>query len=68
MVRARVVEVHELALKRQGKANPELTTREIERHCSPDDKGAMLLRQAIGRLMLSARGYCRLDPEGWPEA
>jgi len=59
-VRARVVEAHERSLQRQGKANAELTTREIEKHCSPDDSGAMLLRQAIGRLMLSARGYHRI--------
>jgi magnesium chelatase family protein len=59
-VRVRVVEAHERALQRQGKANAELTTREIEKHCSPDDNGATLLRQAIGRLMLSARGYYRI--------
>ncbi len=59
-VRARVVEAHERALQRQEKANAELTTREIEKYCSPDDNGARLLRQAIGRLMLSARGYHRI--------
>jgi magnesium chelatase family protein len=59
-VRERVVKAHERALRRQGRANAELTTREIEKHCSPDDNGARLLRQAIGRLMLSARGYHRI--------
>jgi len=59
-IRARVVEAHERALKRQGKVNADLTTREIEMHCSPDERGATLLKQAIGTLHLSARGYHRI--------
>jgi magnesium chelatase family protein len=59
-VRVRVVEAHERARKRQGKANAELTTREIEKHCSPDERGTAILKQAIGTLRLSARGYHRI--------
>ena len=59
-VRVRVVAAHERAMKRQGKANAELTTREIEKHCSPDERGTALLKQAIGILRLSARGYHRI--------
>lgn len=56
-VRARVVDAQDRALKRQGKTNAEITTREIDTHCSPDEGGATLLSQAISRLALSARGY-----------
>jgi len=46
--------------ERQGKENARLTTREIDKHCAPDEKGATLLKQAISRLGLSARGYHRI--------
>ncbi|HEU0290189.1 MAG TPA: ATP-dependent protease, partial [Burkholderiales bacterium] len=45
---------------RQGKENARLATREIDRHCTPDERGATLLKQAIGRLGFSARGYHRI--------
>jgi len=60
VVRDRVVKAHERAFARQGKANADLSTPEIDRHCLPDENGAMLLRQAISRLLLSARGYHRI--------
>lgn len=47
-------------MARQGKVNARISTREIDRHCAPDDKGAALLKQAIGKLALSARGYHRI--------
>ena len=59
-VRGRVEKAHQLALGRQGKANADLATSEIDLHCLPDENGAMLLGQAISRLMLSARGYHRI--------
>jgi magnesium chelatase family protein len=59
-VRGRVVEARDRALQRQGKANAELTARDIDKFCLPDEDGALLLRQAIGRLTLSARGYHRI--------
>ena len=59
-VRMRVAAARELQLVRQGKTNALLTTRDIEMHCVPDTAGAALLKQAIGRLGLSARGYHRV--------
>ena len=60
VVRARVQEARARMNSRQGKENARLATREIDRHCAPDEKGAILLKQAISRLGLSARGYHRI--------
>ncbi len=46
--------------RRQGKANAQLGTQEIEAHCTPDEAGTALLKQAINRLNLSARAYHRI--------
>lgn len=58
-VRARVCAAAAIQRARQGRPNAYLATREIERHCAINDAGAALLRQAIARLGLSARGYHR---------
>jgi len=47
-------------ITRQAKENARLSTREIDKYCMPDDKGATLLKQAISMLRLSARGYHRI--------
>jgi magnesium chelatase family protein len=47
-------------IARQGRENARITTREVEKYCAPDEKGANLLKQAISRLGLSARGYHRI--------
>ncbi|MFN7086644.1 MAG: YifB family Mg chelatase-like AAA ATPase [Burkholderiales bacterium] len=59
-IRERVVPAYARQLERQGKPNARLAPREIDKYCLPDDDGAMLLKQAIGRLGLSARGYHRV--------
>jgi len=59
-VRERVLQARARMLARQGCANTQLATRAIERHCTPEDAGARLLRQAGTRLGLSARGYHRV--------
>jgi magnesium chelatase family protein len=59
-IRARVVRAHAVQLERQGKPNSQLGVQEIERFCRPDPGGESLLRQAIGRLNLSARAYHRV--------
>ena len=59
-VRARVAAAHRVQIDRQGKANSNLTTREIDRWCAPDAAAEGLLRQAIARLNLSARAYHRV--------
>ncbi len=59
-IRARVTAARERQQQRQRKPNARLGTREIDRHCAPDTQGAALLKQAISRLGLSARGYHRV--------
>jgi magnesium chelatase family protein len=59
-VRERVEQARAEMMTRQGKENARLTTREIDSYCAPDGKGATLLKQAISRLGLSARGYHRI--------
>jgi magnesium chelatase family protein len=59
-IRERAGRARATMLARQGKENALLTTREVDEHCVPDETGAALLRQAIGTLGLSARGYHRI--------
>jgi magnesium chelatase family protein len=59
-VRERVERAHERQLARQGKSNTRLGPREIERFCTTEEAAGALLRQAIGRLHLSARAYHRV--------
>jgi magnesium chelatase family protein len=59
-IRKRVEAARQKMLARQGTANARLSTREIDKYCVPDEQGAMLIKQAISRLGLSARGYHRI--------
>lgn len=59
-VRARVTAARQRQLARQGKANARLEGSDIDRICQPDANGRALLKQAIARLNLSARGYHRI--------
>lgn len=59
-VRSRVIAAREIQLARQGKPNARLTAEEVDRHCIPDCHGSQLLKQAMTRLNLSARGYHRV--------
>ena len=59
-IRARVEQARARMTARQGKPNARLATREIDKYCAPDGNGASLLKQAIARLGLSARGYHRI--------
>ena len=59
-IRDRVEAAYQYALQRQGKPNSELATKEIERYCAPAPAGEALLKQAIGRLNMSARAYHRI--------
>ena len=59
-IRARVQAARSLQMHRQGKANAELGSLETETHCTPDEAGLHLLKQAISRLKLSARAYHRI--------
>jgi magnesium chelatase family protein len=60
VVQARVEIAYRRQLARQNKPNAQLTTKEIDRLCKPDEAGENLLKQAISRLSLSARAYHRI--------
>jgi magnesium chelatase family protein len=60
MVRARVELARQRQMRRQGKANDQLGSKEVDHYCVIDAAGASLLRQAISRLNLSARAYHRI--------
>ena len=59
-VRARVVAARACQRQRQEKINTELTAKEIDAHCRVDAAGQSLLKQAMLRFNLSARGYHRV--------
>ncbi len=59
-IRGRVCAARERQLVRQGKPNAWLQARETARHCAIDGAAENLLKQAIARLSLSARGYHRV--------
>src|SRR3954447_3860630 len=59
-IRQRVEAAHQRQLQRQGKANCQLTVKEIDEYCVPDNTAKNLLKQAINRLNFSARAYHRI--------
>ena len=59
-IRDRVARARDRMNTRQGKSNASLEAREIDKHCKPDDRGSELLKQAIGKFGLSARGFHRI--------
>jgi len=59
-IKKRVEKAREAQMRRQGKPNALLGTREIDRHCATDREGDQLLRHALARLLLSARAYHRV--------
>lgn len=59
-IRSRVDAARALQLKRQGKANFLLSSKEIDQYCQPDEAGLTLLKTAIAKLNLSARAYHRI--------
>ncbi len=59
-IRNRVECARAIQIRRQGKANAALGTKEIENYCEPDEVGQGLLKSAIAKLDLSARAYHRI--------
>ena len=59
-IQIRVERAYQCQIARQGKANSQLTTKEIDRLCRTDEAGVALLKQAISRLNLSGRAYHRI--------
>jgi magnesium chelatase family protein len=55
-----VIAARDRQLARQGKPNARLTPRQVEEFATAEDAGMNLLKQAIARLNLSARGYHRI--------
>src|SRR5262249_45740301 len=60
VIRERVVAARARMHARQGKENARLGAREVEGFCAPDTQAELLLKQAVSRLVLSARGYHRI--------
>lgn len=58
-VRARVVKARQHGLMRAGRANAEITTRELERDCALGQAERQWFEGALERLGLSARAYHR---------
>ncbi len=59
-VQARVAAARFRQIERQGKANAQLGSKEIDQYCQPNAAAMTLLKQAIARLNLSARAYHRI--------
>ena len=59
-VRERVHRAFNRQVKRAGKTNAELSSREVEAHCKLGPMETKLLLQALERLKLSARAYHRI--------
>lgn len=58
-IRARVEAARSLQTQRQGCANAALDTAGVEHYCTPDREAISLMRHAVEKLGLSARGYHR---------
>ncbi|MEO8627087.1 MAG: YifB family Mg chelatase-like AAA ATPase [Betaproteobacteria bacterium] len=59
-IRERVAQARDRQIARQGKPNAQLSARGVEQYATPDQAGQDLLKLAISRLGLSARGYHRI--------
>jgi magnesium chelatase family protein len=59
-IRQRVKTARQHQLKRAGKLNHTMTSRELDRHCAIDKNATALLEQAMDKLGLSARAYHRV--------
>ncbi|USZ15399.1 YifB family Mg chelatase-like AAA ATPase [Moraxella sp. FZFQ2102] len=59
-VRTRVIAARNIAIRRQGKANYELTPRELDQVATLGDAEQQMLKIATARLNLSARSYHRI--------
>jgi len=59
-IRQRVTAAREIAMQRAGKANSELSPKEIKQFCGLSEQGHQLLEQAMNRLGLSHRAYHRI--------
>ena len=59
-IQQRVVNAYKKQIKRSGKSNAELTSKEVEQFCQLNKNDITLLNQALDKLKLSARAYHRI--------
>ncbi len=59
-IRKRVEKAREIQRKRFNKVNSEINILQIKNYCQTDDLGKSLLRSAVNKMDLSARGYHRV--------
>lgn len=59
-VRERVEKARAIQIKRQGKINSELSSKELDKVCELDDDSKKMLNMAIEKMGLSARGYYKI--------
>lgn len=59
-VRERVIAARQIQLERQGCANHDLNSRQLEQVCKLNTSDGRFLQQAVEKLGLSARGYHRI--------
>ena len=59
-VRARVIAAREIAVMRTGKANSQLNSTELNRHCALNPRDHALLDRLVEKCGLSARAYHRI--------
>ena len=59
-VRSRVIEAYQLQLKRCGKTNAQLGSKEVEKYCLLEKSEQLFLQQAVEKLGLSLRTYHRV--------
>ncbi|MDR0806368.1 MAG: YifB family Mg chelatase-like AAA ATPase [Enterobacteriaceae bacterium] len=60
LVRQRVLKARETQIKRNGKINAQLSSKEVEQICQLDANDALFLEQALVKLGLSVRGWHRI--------
>ncbi len=60
VVAQRVCDARQRQLDRQNKSNARLGNTEVDRHCTPDEQGLVVLERAMRRFALSARAYHRI--------
>lgn len=60
LVRQRVLNAREMQIKRIGKVNAQLNSKEVETICKLDPDDALFLEQALIKLGLSVRGWHRI--------
>lgn len=59
-IQQRVISAYQQQMARANKPNAELSSKEVERHCTLNKENTQLLDQAMERLKLSARAYHRI--------